>query len=108
MSDEDRIKPWVPMTNATDLKVLGKCAEECNELGAALIRCIIQGIDECEPVTGKLNRDWVEDEIADVLANIHLVRRRFKFDDLRILKRSTRKILKLERWHAMKPYDPEG
>jgi hypothetical protein len=63
------LNPWRPMTRPIDLKHLGKLGEESNELGAAISRCIIQGIDEREPVTGKPNRQWLAEEIADVLAN---------------------------------------
>ena len=65
------------MTRPIDVKHLGKLGEEVNELGSAISRCIIQGIDECDPVTGKQNRQWLQDEIADVLANIELVREHF-------------------------------
>lgn len=71
--------PWHPLSNPVDLKVMGKFSEEINELGAAIARCIIQGVDEREPVTGKLNREWVEDEMADFQANMELVQERFGF-----------------------------
>lgn len=89
--------PWHPMSNPVDLKHLGKLAEELGELQAAVARCMIQGIDEVEPVTGKPNRKWIEEEVADVLANITLVEMRFKLniDDQRI----ARKIMNLQDWH---------
>jgi len=99
------LNPWHPEKDANALKHLGKLAEESSELTSACARCIIQGIDEREPVTGKLNRDWLRDEIADVLANIHLVRVRFgMFSDAdahAINERAERKISHLARWHAM-------
>jgi hypothetical protein len=78
---------WQPITNKADLAVLGKLGEEVNELGSAIFRCIIQGLDEREPTTGKLNRDWLEDEVADVLALSNFVIGRFKLDEKRIAKR---------------------
>lgn len=87
------------MTDQLDLKHLGKLAEETNELGSAIARCIIQGIDEQQPVTGKFNREWLEDEIADVLANIELVAEHFELDRVRIWKRSQSKHNDLKRWH---------
>lgn len=54
------------------LAVLGKLAEEGSEVATAAVRCIIQGIDESEPVTGKSNREWLEDEIADIMAQCDL------------------------------------
>ena len=73
MANADELRdanPWHPMSDAVDLKHLGKLAEELSEAGAAVARCIIQGIDEKEPVTGKINREWLQDELADVIANI--------------------------------------
>lgn len=93
--------PWVPMSNALDLKHLGKLAEELAEAGAAVARCIIQGIDEREPVTGKLNREWLEDELADVIANVGLVLAHFELDTQRIDARTLRKIEHLHGWHTM-------
>ena len=95
------INPWVPMTRPIDLKHLGKLAEEANELGAAIARCVIQGIDEKEPTTGKPNRDWLRDEIADVIANIELVITHFDLDVVAIDARATRKSDGLRQWHHM-------
>lgn len=93
--------PWHPITDAVDLKHLGKLAEELNECGSAVSRCIIQGVDECEPVTGKVNREWLEEELADVLANVHLVRERFNLDNDRMTKRAMRKMEHLRAWHSL-------
>jgi NTP pyrophosphatase (non-canonical NTP hydrolase) len=95
------LNPWVPMTRPIDLKHLGKFGEELNECGAAVNRCIIQGIDEAEPVTGKVNRAWLEDEIADVLANVELVIGHFGLDMQRIYLRSEKKKKHLGGWHSM-------
>lgn len=95
------LNPWHPMTDVVDLKHLGKLAEETGELGAAVARCIIQGIDEVEPTTGKVNRDWLEDEIADVAANAQLVTERFGLDKDRIRARAERKAAQLRTWHDM-------
>lgn len=95
------VNPWRPMTNALDLKHLGKLSEELGEAGHAVARCIIQGIDECEPVTRKRNREWLEDELADVIANIDLVERHFGLDRARMMKRAERKRQHLRAWHAM-------
>ena len=95
------LNPWHPMDCPLDLKHLGKLAEEANELGSAISRCIIQGIDEREPITHKLNRDWLQDEIADVLANIELVREHFRLDAVSIAARAERKKKHLRGWHSM-------
>jgi hypothetical protein len=97
------VKPnlWIPITDLIDLAHLGKLGEEVNELGAAIYRCIIQGVGESEPVTGKPNKEWLEDEIADVLAMIDLATVRFKLDTSRMVERSERKVKMKQEWHAM-------
>ncbi len=95
------LNPWHPMTEPIDLMHLGKLGEELNEVGSAVSRCIIQGIDECEPVTRKSNREWLEDELADVLANIELVTQHFGLNRDRMRARSDRKITHLRGWHSM-------
>jgi phosphoribosyl-ATP pyrophosphohydrolase len=92
--------PWHPMKMPRDLKTVGKLGEEAGELAAACCRCVIQGIDECEPVTGKLNRDWLAEEIADVLVNARLVAEHFGLDNDRILARIERKEGQLRGWHS--------
>lgn len=93
--------PRHPMSDPVDLKHLGKFGEELGECQAAVSRCIIQGIDECEPVTGKQNREWLEDEIADVYANAHLVATHFGLSMERIGARAQRKMDHLRKWHDM-------
>lgn len=95
------LNPWHPMSDPVDLKHLGKLGEELNEAGAATARCIIQGIGESEPVTGKPNKEWLEDELADVYANAELCIQRFGLDRERMAKRITKKILHLSSWHEM-------
>lgn len=104
MSDADHLRdanPWQPMTDPLDLAVLGKFGEELGECVAAKERCGIQGIDEREPVTGKLNREWLEDEIADIIATSTLARIHFNLDNARIIVRAEKKIAHLRAWHSM-------
>lgn len=96
-----RMNPWHPMTDPVDLKTTGKLLEELGECTSAVARCQIQGIDEAEPVTGKVNRVWLEEEIADVLAGIHLTIDRFNLDIGKIQARRVRKITQLKSWHSM-------
>ena len=84
--------PWNPETSQHRLAVLGKLAEEGSEVATAATRCIIQGIDEREPVTGKLNREWLEDEIADILAQCSLAACGLDLDVARIEARMATKI----------------
>ncbi len=104
MSDaahDPTMNPWHPMTDPVAVKTLGKLTEEAGELVAASARCVIQGIDEREPVTGKLNREWLEDEIADVMASSALTIELFGLDVKRIHERSLRKQAGLRKWHKM-------
>lgn len=93
--------PWIPMSNPIDLMVAGKLAEELGECVASVSRCIIQGIDECEPSTGEPNRKWLEKEIADVLANAALVVERFALNQSFIDERIAFKTAYLRKWHSM-------
>jgi NTP pyrophosphatase (non-canonical NTP hydrolase) len=90
--------PWMPMTGIKDLRVLGKTAEELGECSAVVARCIIQGIDEREPTTGKRNRKWLEEEIADVIANFELTIEEYDLDTNFIEKRVAIKTEYLRRW----------
>jgi NTP pyrophosphatase (non-canonical NTP hydrolase) len=95
------LNPWHPMTKPIDLKHLGKLAEELGEAQSAVARCIIQGINEEEPITHKSNRMWLQEEIADVLANLDLVINHFKLDWGFISIRASRKKTHLSGWHSM-------
>lgn len=97
----DLVSPWHPMTDSVDLKHIGKFLEELGECVAAAARCQIQGIDEAEPTTGKVNRVWLTEEIADVLANANLVIDRFNLARGVIQERVERKTRHLANWHKM-------
>jgi hypothetical protein len=96
-----KISPWVPMAKPIDQKHLGKLQEELAEAGAAAARCMIQGIDAVEPDTGKPNRQWLEEELADVLANSELVEEHWGLDIVAIRARADRKKAGLRVWHGM-------
>jgi hypothetical protein len=98
---QEKLNPWSPLTDPVQLKVIGKALEETNELGNALARVLIQGIDECEPTTGKPNREWLEDEGADVMATLGLVIERFGLDYNRMMQRSLDKAERLQTWFEM-------
>jgi len=102
MADADKLRdanPWHPMKDAVDVKTIGKFLEELGECVSAAARALIQGIDECEPVTGKPNRKWLEDELADLKTNTGLVIERFKLqvDEERV----ERKRQHLQQWHNL-------
>lgn len=94
------LSDWQPITDKHDLAVIGKLGEEVCELGSALFRSVIQGLDECEPKTHKVNRRWVEEEIADVLALTALAISRLDLDGKAIDERCKRKIAYKLPWFA--------
>lgn len=95
------LNPWMPERDPIRLALLGKLGEELGECSSAALRCIIQGIDEREPVTGKLNREWLEDEIADVLAGCQIVKHDLSLNLSRISERAIRKLEHLRGWHEL-------
>ena len=100
MTKEAFEDPWQPMTRPADIRPLGKLGEEVTELGTAIFRCLIQGIEESEPVTNKPNREWIEDEIADVQATAELAVEHFGLDAARIAARKQKKQVRLRAWMA--------
>lgn len=114
-NDNERMSP-------PEVKILGKLLEELGELQSAAARCLIQGMDEREPVTGKQNRLWLQEELADVDAGIRLAAVRvpsiisvanllagrmvqttthFNLDFNAIILRSEAKEKRLKLWHEM-------
>lgn len=95
----DHVSPWHPMADAVDLKTAGKGLEELGECTAALSRCLIQGLDGINPENGKVNRQWLEQEMDDVRAQFELLSERFglRSDPTRIERKKTN----CRAWHAM-------
>lgn len=96
----DAPSDWQPITSKVELAILGKFGEELCEAGASVFRCIIQGVDEKEPKTHKVNKEWLEDEIADVLALMAFVRDHFALDNERVNKRIAMKRAYKAPWFA--------
>ena len=96
---EERVtaSPWQPLSRPIDIKHLGKLLEELGEAVSATARVLIQGLDEPNPDGGKLNRQWHEEELADVTANMWLVQRHFGLQ--KRMERIMRKTKQLELWH---------
>ena len=100
-NDTRQPSPWAPITNPKTLAILGKLCEELGECNAAAARCIIQGIDEEEPVTLKPNGEWLVDELADVAAGIELVKELIMANEAYFQKRKARKLAHLRGWHQL-------
>lgn len=92
-------EPWHPMTDPVDVKYLGKFMEECGEGIQASAHCLIQGMNEFNIKEKKTNIKVLEDEIADIEANIELIKRKFNLDRVAIIERKEWKIPFLKRWH---------
>ncbi|WP_188110329.1 hypothetical protein [Agrobacterium tumefaciens] len=95
------INAWKPEEDVVLHQALGKLAEECSELAKIATRCMIQGYAEADPVTEKLNRTQLMEEVADVRATM-----RWLFDVLDIpfkgeSPREARKFDGFKRWEAM-------
>jgi len=96
---EGQISPWFPEQDRVTLAVLGKLIEECNELSARAARCIIQGIDEKDPGSGRANIDELEREAADVMACLEMAQRRLGVRPSG--DRQGEKFRGYERWHEL-------
>ena len=95
---QDGPSDWQPITNKRTLALLGKLGEEASELSSAAFRCIIQGVDEVEPTTGKPNRQWLEEEIADVLAMLAIIQHDMGLNQGSIMRRQMRKMNYKQPW----------
>lgn len=91
--------PWHPINNPVDIKHLGKLQEELGELQSAIARCLIQGLDEVEPTSKKVNRTWLMEELVDVVVNIDLVIEHFELPMNEYEQRYFYKRDLLSRWH---------
>lgn len=92
---------WVPTTNLAMLRRMGKTIEELSELSSVCARCIIQGIDEIDPATGKTNRQRLTEEIADVDAQLFCTVADLHLDAHAISERSDRKRGYMRDWESM-------
>lgn len=103
MNTEDIAKkvasPWHPETNPKRLRLLGKLGEELGECVSAVCRAIIQKLEEAHPTTGKPNRQWLEEELADVYASADLVVERLNLNVEHIMERAAAKKRYLITWH---------
>lgn len=95
----DLISPWKPEPDLLIHQALGKACEEASELANILARCLIQGLNESEPVTGKPNRKSLFEEIADVDAAIQWLRE--LVNDEYDGDRADRKLNGFRRWQRM-------
>lgn len=92
---------WIPTTDMLTLRRMGKLGEELGEAQAVAARIIIQGLDEVDPGSGKLNRQRLMDELADVQAQIGCAVRDFDLDRDYMARRTVEKMRQMAEWEAM-------
>lgn len=80
---------------------LGKSLEELSELSCVLARCLIQGVDEVDPSSGKVNRVRMQEEVADVYAQLNLLVLAFKLNEEEISERIVDKINSMKKWEQL-------
>lgn len=95
------VTAWHVEEDQRRLRRLGKSLEEVSELGAVLARCIIQGIDEIDPSSGKTNRLRLQEEVADVRTQIDRLIFFFSLDKDAIFFREIDKNASMERWEEL-------
>lgn len=100
-------QPWVPMSNPTDVKIIGKFIEELNELSGALSRALIQGIHEKHTDHEGTNLNHIVDEMGDVENMFSFFKARFMdaYDRSQLLQRAELKRNFLKNWLTNLPHD---
>lgn len=92
---------WIPITDLRLLRRFGKLAEELAELQSVVARCIIQGVDEVDPSSGRTNRERITDEVADVLAQCDLTISELGLDFAAIRARVHEKKRQMAEWESL-------
>lgn len=92
---------WTPTTDLLTLRRMGKLLEELGEASNVAARVIIQGIDEVDPGSGKVNRERLENELADVQAQIGCTVLAFDLDQDRMARRTAEKMRQMAEWEAL-------
>lgn len=95
------VSKWIPTTDPMLQRRMGKLIEECGELLAVAGRIGIQGIDEIDPGTGKVNRLRLAEELADVAAQIECTLQRLGLNRDFHEGRASRKRGYMDEWEAM-------
>jgi NTP pyrophosphatase (non-canonical NTP hydrolase) len=90
--------PWIPTQAPRAVATLGKLLEELGELSSITARCLIQGIDRRDPSSGQANYLALEEEMADVIAQIRCTRKEFELDEPSIKARAKKKAARQAQW----------
>jgi hypothetical protein len=95
------LSKWTPTTDLMMLRRMGKLGEELGELQAVAARCIIQGIDEVDPSSGRVNRQRLQDELSDVMAQCEVTISALGLDTSYIAQKTSLKKEHMAEWEAM-------
>ena len=95
------MNPWMPERSPVTLRRVGKKGEEASELAKVCFRIVIQGIDGIDPANGKTNRQALQDEIADVLAQCDISIDEFDLDRDAIAQRVLKKKAQMAEWESL-------
>lgn len=104
-----KMNPWQVTTDPKSLRRLGKLGEELGELQAVVGRIVIQGINEIDPSSGETNRQRLQKEIADVIAQCTVTTEELKLDGDMMNIRVIEKMRQMAEWeaHFNEPMQPE-
>lgn len=94
------MSPWVCDTTPHQKRRIGKTIEELGELLSVLGRLQIQVVDAIDPGSGKTNRQRLQEEIADVLAQLPLTIAAFSLNTEDIANRIATKQRQMHEWEA--------
>jgi NTP pyrophosphatase (non-canonical NTP hydrolase) len=95
------MSPWQATNDPMMLRRMGKTGEEAGELLAVTSRIIIQGIDEIDPSSGKTNRQRLQEEIADVYAQLDCTIDALYLDLNTIMRRRSAKVEQMLEWEEL-------
>lgn len=93
------ISPWMPERNPLTVAMIGKLGEEASELAQRCFRILIQGLEERDPDSKRLNSEELAREMSDVAACMHVVHEKLKI--YLMLGRRDDKVAGFDRWHKM-------
>jgi len=80
---------------------MGKTGEELSELAAVVNRIQIQGIDSVDPSSGKTNRQRLEEEMADVMAQCRVTIEVLGLDESAMHMREIEKRRQMAEWESL-------
>lgn len=108
------LNKWTPESDPMVLRRVGKTGEECAELSKVCSRITIQGLDGVDPATGETNRQALQKEIADVIAQCFVTIKSLGLDNEKIRTRAHDKQRQMAEWEAMfapsdisQPWEPK-